>query len=89
MKIECDLDFRSKYPWFTILISELKIEPIPEEWCWIAKTHKYVTINGGEFVGVIHNGLSGLLKVNTYNFRKIWFSRPDGYDRYIEIMLVE
>jgi hypothetical protein len=90
MKIECNLDFKSKYPSFSIIIEKLTVEDIPENLCWvIKKTHKYVTINDGEFIGVIHSGLSGLLKVNINRFRTIWFSRPDGYDRYIEIMLVE
>lgn len=82
-----EIPFVDKYPMIKIYVEKVEISDIGEDLCWLRHTHKSVNINNGEFIGVIHNGLSGLLKNG--NVYIIYFDRPDKrFDRYVEILNV-
>lgn len=85
VNISTEIAFKDKYPSFTIDVKSVEIE-LASEWSWKKDTHKKITLNKGEFVGIIHNGMARFIKEGlTYN---IWFWRRDNHDRFIEIALI-
>lgn len=82
-----EIPFVYKYPYIKIYVEKVEISEVTSDISWLNKTHKSVNINNGEFIGVIHNGLSGLLKNG--NVYIIYFDRPDKrFDKYVEILNV-
>ena len=87
--------WKQRVPSFVMDVAESEISEISEKSgisfiASIASTHKNITImdkDGRKFQGVILNSLAGMLmKGQRY---AIYYTRPDYYDRYAEIVCAD
>jgi hypothetical protein len=79
--------YRDQYPSVVIDIKDFKIEDISasSNIAWLRESQKILTINGNvKFV--IHEYLSGIIQDGKF---RIWYDRPDSFDRYVKLLMVE
>ena len=85
--IKNEIPFRDKYPTVVIDIDKFDILDITEDSniSFLGNESKQVVINGNvKFV--IHKDLTGLIQKGKFRF---WYSRPDKFDRYVKLLMVE
>lgn len=85
--INQEIAFRDKYPTAIVDIEKFEIIKITRDSpiMFLENTHCQVLLNGN-IKFTIHKHLVGLIQNGKF---KIWYSRPDKHDRYVEIQMVE
>ena len=84
--VKNEIPFKDKYPSFFIRVSSVKTETFINKYPWLKDTHNEININNGEFIGVIHKGISGFI-VEGHDYY-VWFVDNDDHHRYLEVVLV-
>jgi len=77
--------FKDKYPSFKIFVRDVELKDPPKDYIH-REYYKTIVINEGEFVGIIHNGLSNLIKPP--NVYRIWFRAIHGSET-LDVVLVD
>ena len=82
-----EIAFRDKYPTVVIDINKFDIVEITKDSniSFLKDEAKQVVINDN-IKFVIHKDLTGLIQKGKFRF---WYSRPDNFDRYVKLLMVE
>lgn len=83
--IQTEIPYRDKFPTMFVDIQDIKINSIPENLSWLEDENKQVVINDNITL-VVHKDLVGLI---TKGYHKIWYHRPDKFDRYVKFIMIE
>ena len=84
-ELKIEVAFRDKYPTLELNIESFEIKDIIGLQSFKVNVCKEIVINNS-FRFILHNNLLPIIQKGNY---RIWYSREDHFDRFIEIVMTE
>lgn len=83
--LNVEVPIRQKYANFRIFVRSFELEVAPY---WLPKDiYKVININNGEFIGIIHNGISNFIVPGQYY--RIWFEQKYSDSKYLNVVFID